>query len=298
MRIGAESGLTAADTHGILLRPEHEILQSSDSLDWQSFYASQQRENPYADAFGANDHHLIIVHLNGPVRIRRELSGERREARIGTGGLFVLPAQRDFGVALLAPLETVHLYVHRTLIEATVRELCRDDLDAVEFLPRMGEHDPLLEQLARLACTMIKEKQSDLFADSVARLIAAQLVRHHAIARRVELPRITGLQPSQMARVRALVAEKMEAPLSVDDMARAANLSPIHFARQFKRSTGRAPYQYIIEQRVERARELLRSDLPIAEVAVRCGFTHQEHLTRIFGRTTGLTPAAYRRSLR
>jgi AraC family transcriptional regulator len=298
MRIGAESGLTAADTHGILLRPEHEILQSSDSLDWQSFYASQQRENPYADAFGANDHHLIIVHLNGPVRIRRELSGERREARIGTGGLFVLPAQRDFGVALLAPLETVHLYVHRALIEATVRELCRDDLDAVEFLPRMGEHDPLLEQLARLACTMIKEKQSDLFADSVARLIAAQLVRHHAIARRVELPRITGLQPSQMARVRALVAEKMEAPLSVDDMARAANLSPIHFARQFKRSTGRAPYQYIIEQRVERARELLRSDLPIAEIAVRCGFTHQEHLTRIFGRTTGLTPAAYRRSLR
>lgn len=298
MRIGAESGLTAADTHGILLRPEHEILQSSDSLDWQSFYASHQRENPYADAFGANDHHLIIVHLNGPVRIRRELSGKRREARIGTGGLFVLPAQRDFGVALLAPLETVHLYVHRTLIEATVRELCRDDLDAVEFLPRMGEHDPLLEQLARLACTMIKEKQSDLFADSVARLIAAQLVRHHAIARRVELPRITGLQPSQMARVRALVAEKMEAPLSVDDMARAANLSPIHFARQFKRSTGRAPYQYIIEQRVERARELLRSDLPIAEIAVRCGFTHQEHLTRIFGRTTGLTPAAYRRSLR
>lgn len=298
MRIGAESGLTAADTHGILLRPEHEILQSSDTLEWQSFYASQQREHPYAGTFGANDHHLIIVHLNGPVRIRRELSGERREARIGTGGLFILPAQRDFGVALMAPLETVHLYVHRTLIAATVRELCDDALDSVEFLPRMGEHDPLLEQLARLACTMIKERQSDLFADSVARLIAAQLVRHHAIARRVELPRITGLQPSQMARVRALVAEKMEAPLSVDDLARAANLSPIHFARQFKRSTGRAPYQYIIEQRVERARDLLRSDLPIAEIAVRCGFTHQEHLTRIFGRTTGVTPAAYRRSFR
>ena len=145
---------------------------------------------------------------------------------------------------------------------------------------------------------MMKEQQSDLFADSVARLIAAQLVRHHAIARQTELPRITGLQPSQMARVRAVVAEKMEAPLSVDDLARAANLSPIHFARQFKRSTGRAPYQYIIEQRVERARELLRGDLPIAEIAVRCGFTHQEHLTRIFGRTTGVTPGAYRRSIR
>jgi AraC family transcriptional regulator len=236
---------------------------------------------PYADTFGGNDHHLIIVHLNGPVRIRRELSGERREARIGTGGLFILPAQRDFGVALMSPLETVHLYVHRKLIAATVRELCDDALDSVEFLPRMGEHDPLLEQLARLACTMIKERQSDLFADSVARLIAAQLVRHHALAKRVELPRITGLQPSQIARVRALVAEKMEAPISVDDLARAANLSLIHFARQFKRSTGRAPYQYIIEQRVERARDLLRGDLPIAEIAVRCGFTHQEHLTRI-----------------
>ncbi|WCT79227.1 helix-turn-helix transcriptional regulator [Novosphingobium humi] len=298
MRTGERSGLSATDTHGILLRPEHAILQSSDALEWQSFYASHQREAPYAGSFSANEHHLIIVHMNGPVRIRRELSGERREARIGTGGLFILPAHRDFAVALLAPLETVHLYVHRTLIDAAVQELCRDDGSLVEFLPRMGEHDPLLEQLARLACTMMKEQQSDLFADSVARLIAAQLVRHHAIARHVELPRITGLQPSQMARVRALVAEKMEAPLSVDDLAREANLSPIHFGRQFKRTTGRAPYQYIIEQRVERARELLRSDLSIAEIAVRCGFTHQEHLTRIFGRITGITPAAYRRSIR
>ncbi|WP_277983254.1 helix-turn-helix domain-containing protein [Sphingomonas faeni] len=297
MLASERSALTKADTHGILLRPEHSILGSSDRLGWQSFYASHQEEHPYEASFVANDHHLIIVHLNGPVRIRRNLSGERSEAKVGTGGLFILPAKRDFGVALMAPLETVHLYIHNDLIEAAVRELCRDDLDAVEFLPRMGEHDLLLEQLARLACTMLKEQQTDLFADSVARLIAAQLVRHHTIARHVELPRITGLQPSQMARVRALVAEKMEAPLSVDDLARTANLSPIHFARQFKRTTGRAPYQYIIEQRVERARDLLRGHLSIAEIAVRCGFTHQEHLTRMFGRLTGVTPAVYRRSL-
>lgn len=289
--------LTAADTHGILLRPEHRIVEASDMLGWQSFYASHQEEQPYEAAFDASDHHLIIVHLNGPVRIQRELGGERSEAKISTGGLFILPPKRAFGVALLAPLETMHLYVHRDLIEAAVRELCRDDIDAVEFLPRMGEHDLLLEQLARLACTMIRENQSDLFADSVARLIAAQLVRHHTIARHIALPRITGLQPGQLARVRALVAEKMEAPLGVDDLARTANLSPIHFARQFKRTTGRAPYQYIIEQRVERARELLRGPLPIAEIAIRCGFTHQEHLTRMFGRLTGLTPAAYRKSL-
>ncbi len=85
--------------------------------------------------------------------------------------------------------------------------------------------------------------------------------------------------------------------MSLSDMAAAVALSPIHFARQFKKSTGQSPYQYLLGARIEAAKRLLRSDLAIAEIAFRCGFSHQEHLTRIFGRMVGVTPAAYRRSI-
>ena len=297
MKSSEDAPLRVGDTHGILLRPEHKRLASSDSLDWRSLYVSRQLEQPYSDHFVGRDDHLIIVHLSGPVRVERDLSGERSRSRITTGGLFILPPKRDFGVSLLAPLETVHLYVRSKLVTAAATELCKGDPDALEFIPRLGEHDGLIEQLGRMACGLLEEGQTDFFADGIARLLAAQLVRHHSSGLRKDLPRITGLQPHQLAAVRGLIEERMEETLSIEDLAGAAGLSPIHFARQFKRTTGISPHQFLMEARVVRARDLLASRLSIAEIAYRCGFSHQEHMTRLFGRQLGVTPAAYRKSL-
>ena len=75
-------------------------------------------------------------------------------------------------------------------------------------------------------------------------------------------------------------------------------MSPYHFLRLFKESMGLTPYRYVIERRVERARELLRrSSLPISEVALSCGFTDQSHLSWHFKRLVGLTPKAFREAL-
>jgi len=79
----------------------------------------------------------------------------------------------------------------------------------------------------------------------------------------------------------------------------AVGLSATHFARRFKRSTGSAPHQYLMRSRVERARRLLvETDNAIAQIAFACGFTHQEHLTRVFHRLSGDTPARFRRGAR
>ena len=298
MRAGSADAFKVTETHGILMRPEHQIVQSSDTLGWRSLYASHQFERPYSDRFEGRDDHLIIVHLSGPVRVERNLSGEQEKQRIAPGGLFVLPPNQDFGVSLTAPLETIHLYIRRSLIRAAAQELCKGDPEKVEFLPRFGERDPLIEQMGRMVCGMMADNQSDFFADGAARLLAAQIVRHHSCGLQAELPRITGLNQRQLEAVHDVIEERMEESLSIDDLAEAVGLSPIHFARQFKRSTGKAPHQYLIEMRVSRARHLLAGDLPIAEIAYRCGFSHQEHLTRLFGRQQGTTPAAYRRALR
>jgi transcriptional regulator GlxA family with amidase domain len=85
----------------------------------------------------------------------------------------------------------------------------------------------------------------------------------------------------------------------VDRLAAEVRLSPFHFARMFKLATGRAPHLYVLMQRVDRARTLLRdSESPLIEIAARTGFCTQGHFTGVFRRYTGTTPRACRLACR
>jgi AraC family transcriptional regulator len=75
-------------------------------------------------------------------------------------------------------------------------------------------------------------------------------------------------------------------------------MSSFHFAREFKKATGTTPHQYLIRFRVEKAKSLLVDrDLPLVEVGLRAGFSHQSHFTRLFRRITGTTPHLFRTAL-
>jgi len=105
-----------------------------------------------------------------------------------------------------------------------------------------------------------------------------------------------GLAPWQMRVVREHIMAQLSGRLSVRDLASVARLSHRHFARAFKASFGLAPHAFVMDRRVERAKELiLDSGLPLSEVALACGFSDQSHLTRLFSRVEGVTPAAWRR---
>ncbi|HEY9609371.1 AraC family transcriptional regulator [Allocoleopsis sp.] len=91
--------------------------------------------------------------------------------------------------------------------------------------------------------------------------------------------------------VKEYIDDYLEQKLSLSELAAIAQLSPYYFCHAFKQSTGISPYQYVIQQRVERAKQLLmQGKMSIAEVAQTCGFTHQSHLNRHFKRITGVTP--------
>jgi AraC family transcriptional regulator len=83
--------------------------------------------------------------------------------------------------------------------------------------------------------------------------------------------------------------------LSLAEVAHACGLSVAQFARAFKRSLGLPPHRFLIERRVERARDLLlHTGLPLADVAVRCGFADQSHFTKVFHRVVGTSPGHFR----
>ncbi|NJR63691.1 MAG: helix-turn-helix transcriptional regulator [Cyanobacteria bacterium CRU_2_1] len=87
----------------------------------------------------------------------------------------------------------------------------------------------------------------------------------------------------------------LDRDLSLSQIAKIINISPTYFARLFKRATGTSPHQYVIQQRVERAKLMLtKTDLAIAEIALQVGFSSQSHLTQQFKRLTGVTPKQVR----
>lgn len=98
-----------------------------------------------------------------------------------------------------------------------------------------------------------------------------------------------------LARVRDYIDAHMKSDISLSDLATIAGMAADTFARRFKATTGRAPYAYVIEERVRRAESLLReSELPISVIAFHCGFSSQSHFTSTFGRLRGMTPRVYR----
>ena len=108
-----------------------------------------------------------------------------------------------------------------------------------------------------------------------------------------------GIRPHALARVLKLIESRLQEPLLVEDLAREACLSPFHFARMFKQSTGQSPHAYLVARRLERARQMLvASDLSIREVSRLAGFSTHAHFCSVFRAKTGMTPAAYRRAQR
>jgi AraC family transcriptional regulator len=105
------------------------------------------------------------------------------------------------------------------------------------------------------------------------------------------------LLPYQFNQVVDYIQAHLDQELSLDDLAAISQLSPYHFSRSFKQKLGLSPCQYIIWQRVERAKQLLQTQqMSIAEVAIACGFTHQSHLNRHFKRLVGVTPSFFLKS--
>ncbi len=98
-----------------------------------------------------------------------------------------------------------------------------------------------------------------------------------------------------LLRAKDLTDARYVEPLAVADLARAAGLSPAHFSREFRRTFGESPHQYLLTRRLERAAALLRNtDRSVTEICFAVGLTSLGSFVTSFRRVYGLAPVAYR----
>jgi AraC family transcriptional regulator len=136
-----------------------------------------------------------------------------------------------------------------------------------------------------------------LFLDSVEQALAAALVHARAVRRPSPAFYRGGLAPARLRAVTELVHTKIDSDLTLEEMAESVKLSVAHFSQMFHQSTGQSPHQFVLRQRVDRAKEILRTaDVRILDVAVACGFKTQQHFARVFRQISGVSPTEYQRN--
>ena len=287
--------LGLADTNGVLGQPWIKPARTSVGLGWERLYVSTQAERPYRASFGSARTHQLILHVDGPVTVRRGQDRITSQRIVPPGGLFLQPASHDLTVELGGDLQTVHVYLDDSALQEAADWQVRVDL-----AEELGNCDPLIEQLVLGLDGVLRgwEPAARTYVDHLGVMLAAHLARHHSVrpvpAAWPEARR--GLTRHQLDEVRELMDAQLATPIPLAQLAAAVSLSVSQFSRQFKASTGQTPHHFLMGLRVEQACRLLRAtSMPIAEVAVRCGFSHQEHLTRVLRAQLSTTPATVRR---
>jgi AraC family transcriptional regulator len=137
-----------------------------------------------------------------------------------------------------------------------------------------------------------------LFLDSIEQAMAVALVKGHAVRHHAVQISRGGLGAARLRRISELVDAKIEEELSLEELAQSVGLSTAHFARMFRKSTGETPHQFVLRQRLVRAKAMLRAaDARVLDVAVACGFKTQQHFAQVFRSICGVSPSEYRQEL-
>ncbi|MDX6695912.1 MAG: AraC family transcriptional regulator [Blastocatellia bacterium] len=239
--------------------------------------------------------HLITFSLTGCNGLIRAASGFQARGA-GEESVCVIPSGHAFSAQLGGDSEQLAIYLDPALVLRAADDSRVAGGHAVQVVEGFSQSDPIVKSVG---LALLSELESEglggrLYAESLANVLAVHLLRHYTAqggARRFK----GGLPGRKERRVLAFIADNYESDLSLAELAGVAGMSAFHFAREFKRTTGTSPHQYLINFRVERAKSLLTdSEMPLVEISSRAGFSHQSHFTRLFRRLTGMTPQSYR----
>src|SRR5438309_8049927 len=293
--------------HGLEKYGSADILESAVACDWTGI-AAELRHHPTAELppFDLRQTEIgVATRCHRKAIVSRCGNGERQTTRVTPGTIWTCPAGvREEEIRLSEWHDCFHIYLPSSRF-ADLSEARGGAVVAPHDVPYLADMpDGLIRQIAFTLLDALREPSSaarvlaeTLALSLTARLVQACLPGSAGQARALRVGH--ALDDARLQRVLAYIEAHIEDEIGIDDLARIACLSPFHFIRMFGRRTGMPPARYLARRRLQRAEAMLMAgEMKIGEIALACCFSSQANFTRAFRRSTGETPAAFRRSRR
>ena len=247
--------------------------------------------------------HLILVFFSQG-EVKQKFKNSTQLYAITPGSIIFIPASALSQISWLQPLNFAALIFQKSAVKqaeeikskaASPHSLNRKSVQ-VELKPQFKQTDGLVYNLVSTLLSETSLNRGDrLYGETLTKTLAIHLFQNYSSAlirateNKIELP------PSLNQAI-AYINENLDKNLRLEEIAAVVNISKYYFCNLFRQSMGISPYQYLLQQRIEKSKTLLHSDLElsIADISLRCGFANQSHLSKCFRKFTGDTPKAYR----
>lgn len=279
------------------LLPGRPLTDSSRS-PWSGLVMEKHRVG--AVEIPVHEHDTFCLHLqtSGPVEMDWNSSGRSGRIRSGAGNLiFLTPGTRD-SLLWHGPSQRIVTSLQPSLLRQAAEQMELKGL--CDFENQWSFQD---EQLQLLLSEMDRETAAgwpmgSLYGDLLGMSLSIALIRKYGHTSSPLVPLKGGLSQPRVKQVLAYIEEHLDHELRLQELSALAGLSPFHFARSFRQSVGATPHQYILQRRVQHAKELLlRPEWSIEQVASATGFAGASQFSRVFRQSAGATPTEWRRNV-
>jgi AraC family transcriptional regulator len=247
---------------------------------------------------GAARDYMVALQLADIPTIEQFLGNKRvSHGSYPVGGVSVLSFEDRPRIYVPNAFDTLVLHITQaSLDEVAVSHRVRR-VDRLSWL--YGRADPVVHHLGHvLLATLDKQNHaSRFFVDHVMHALHCHFVCNYSGITPAAKPVQGGLSALQMRKATEFLNTHLDGEVDLQQVAWVCDLSLSHFARAFRQTYGKPPYRWLIERRIDKARDLLMNTrLPLSDIAVRCGFSDQSGFNRSFKRMYGSTPGIWRRN--
>jgi AraC family transcriptional regulator len=273
-------------------------LFSSKTQDWDHIFVEEFHHRAGEGKMLYPNEHVIYLSLAPrPVRLLQILGDQSYTGLYGKGDLAIAPAASTLFCRWDSDDRLLQIRITDRFMAQVATEALTMNSDRLEIVPTFRARDPQLEAIAMLILIELKQENlgSSLYIDSLTNVLAVRLLRQYSASK----PQLSvyegGLPQRQLQQILEYIHVHLERDIKLADLAGSIGMSQFHFSHLFKQSIGTSPYQYLLQQRIERAKQLLKqTDRSIVDIALECGFNSHSHLSKQFRQFAGMTPKNYR----
>lgn len=273
--------------------PNPPLLTSLDA-GWNGIHFEYHRQPSHDTSEHCLTMHTISLALDA-APTERWFDGHRESEYQIKGTIAIIPAGTNHRCLWQKEVQFMFVAIEPKLLINLGMEIATPE--DIELIPHFATfQDPLiLGIMSSLKDELEATYQGDnLYVEQLKTTLVIHLLKKYCVKKPQTPTSVDGLSKSKLRQILEYIHSHIDLEIKLTTLAEIAGVSQYYFCQLFKQSMGTTPYQYVLQLRIERAKQLLKSqEMTICDIALACGFANQSHFTKHFHKLTGTTPKAY-----